>query len=514
MVMLSSNLSNLAQILNNHLEAKKTGGARKVRETRKEWIGEVITALEEESLARLEQALRGRKWTFKHTDHDVWRALARHYQDNLCAALVAHGFDLTLYWTQFDILLEHDCSAFVRRLAQHPDNCVFNTVQNPHGYNWEGVSGLYIRSNLAAWEKRGSVRQRVGEQYRALLETLFPQLTQEPYTATSVAAVDILTAPSAANMAWVEKHLDHHLFPWPKQLPNWGDLARILAFLEVCKANPLIQHKFQELENTQKTAGARSRQLSKCFEGTPQRAPSFQAFSMVQWQRDKICSAADQEHDFFKVTGAHHPLSTSLGLSAKEMYLLGHYGPYRVATQLAEWNFPLLEHLSWMHQGVAVSEEFVDMLLANVEGAALVDTCLQDPQTRHAFFMNSRVSTVDHVLTTFPHWTKWRDAHNNSLGHYIMAARCEIPKTLVETLVKHDVALLNENNTKGLNGLEVLERRCSSKSGPNGKYGVFGPFYVDAPLDVFSKMVLGKSVREDTDVQRKIRSRASIKRKM
>ena len=512
MVMLSSNLSNLAQILNNHLEAKKTGGARKVRETRKEWIGEVTAALEEGSLVRLEQALRGRKWTFKHTDHDVWRALARHYQDNLCAALVAHGFDLTLYWTQFDILLEHDCSAFVRRLAQHPDNCVFNTVQNPHGYNWEGVSGLYIRSNLAAWEKRGSVRQRVGEQYRALLETLFPQLEQEPYITSSVSAVNILSAPTAANMAWVAKHMDH--IPWSAQLPDWGDLPRICAFLEMCQANPLIQQKFQELENTQHNAGLRSRQLSKCFEGTPQRATSFQAFSMVQWQRDKICSAADQEHDFFKVTGAHHPLSTSLGLSAKEMYLLGHYGPYRVATQLAEWNFPLLEHLSWMHQGVAVSEEFVDMLLDNVEGAALVDTCLQDPQTRHAFFMNSRVSTVDHVLTTFPHWTKWRDAHNNSIGHYIMAARCEIPKTLVETLVKHDVALLNENNNNGLNGLEVLERRCSSKSGPNGKYGVFGPFYVDAPLDVFSKMVLGKSVREDTDVQRKIRARASIKRKM
>ena len=459
---------------------------------RKQWISCVKGAVANGDTEALTVLLSG-KQRLKESDLDVFASLVKHYSLDICNLLQSNGLSLSLNWNHYPYLLGHSSLEFVARLATETSNCVFSDSDSQlHKTMWEGMSGLYIQAVRRAFAPECTQRDRTNAVlYRAQLEQIFPQLKNEPYLSYCARLCPPLMWAVDENIRFLEERVD--FIDWSGHLPQHSNLNEIEAFFGLCQRSRIIQDHYIQAETAQHTLGVNSRKLSKCFEGKDGVASSYTAFSMVKWI--KGCSKETQEQEFFdEILFLKRPDHTLLGMTAKEIYLtnrISHLNSAGRRTRHGSWDLPTLKPLSWFHQGVAENGEIVEVMLQSEEGVAQLDACLQDPSVLMGFVQSCTIHTLHNMLKALPQWVVWRDAHNNSIGHYIALSRHMVTKGLAEVLIKNDPQLLSENNRLGVSAMDVLQKTSTG-----------------TPFSDISKMVLGKSIRQDNGVQRKIRSRS------
>lgn len=466
---------------------------------RKHWIASIKDAIGKGDVVGL-KGLLGGKHSLKHTDEDVFAHLAQYYTAEVAQLL--HNTDLcpTLNWNHYPYLLRQDSGALVEFLSHNPANCVFSDHDDVlHKTLYEGMSGLYVQAVRRAFSRHCTERERsVAVGYRTQLETLFPQLAQEPYLTYCANLCPPLAWGCQENIAFLEARCD--IIDWKQHFPEHNNLAEVVAFFDLCGHSPIVKSKFVEYEAQQTIAAVNSRKLAKCFEGKNGIASSYTAFSMGKWI--KGCSKEMQEQEFFdEILMLKRPEHVLLGLTPKEMYLSNRMtfaGRSSRRTRHGSWDLPELVALSWFHAGVAQSGEIVDVMLQSPEGITQLQECLNDPSVLMGFLGACSINTLQHTLKAVPPLVQWRDAHNNSIGHYCALMRNGMSKGLAEVLVKHDPALLSEENRLNVSAMDVLKKTTG-----------------ESPVEAISKMLLGKSLRQTEPIQRKIRGRGGEgKRKM
>lgn len=464
---------------------------------RKQWIAQIKEAISDGNCEQLATVLQD-KHRLKDTDLDVFGVLAEHYSSDVCEVLVGAGLSLQLNWNHFPYLLKQHSADFVARLWREEKNCLFSTSDKTlHQSLWEGMSGLYIQSVRRAFAVHCTEREHtIAVAYIRQLETQFPQLTQEPYRAYCAEIVSPL-AWSEDTIEFLEQRAD--VVAWDKHFPQHDDLKSVLAFLGLCQRSAVIAQKYTQLEKDRAKQGETSRKLAKCFEGKDGVATSYPAFSMVKWI--KACDRDTQEQEFMEnILSLKRPEHVLLGMTPKQMYLsdrISHTQLTHQRTRHGSWDLPTLTSLSWFHDGVSFAGEIVDVMLQSEDGVASLNTCLDDPSVLMGFLSNCSIAMLHNTLKRCPHLLVWRDAHNNSIGHYIAISRTMVPKGLAEVLIKSDAKLLSEANRLGVSAVDIMQKVGGA-----------------TPLAAISKMLLAVNIRENGDVRRKVRGRTESKRRM
>ena len=466
---------------------------------RKQWIASIKDCIRQSDVAGLRVLLAGKE-RLKYTDEDVFAVLAQHYCLEVAQLLHTTDLCLALNWNHYPYLLQQDSRAYVEFLSRNPVNCVFSPNDlELHKTLHEGMSGLYVQAVRRAFSNHCTERERnVAVVYRTQLEQLFPQLTQEPYLTYCANIFSPLAWGGDDNIEFLERCCG--VIKWSKHFPQHNNLAEVVAFFDLCERSPMIKEVFLDLENTQRTSALNSRKLAKCFEGKDHVASSYPAFNMGKWI--KACSKEVQDQEFFDdILMLKRPEHVLLGLAPKEIYLLNRMTPQGRSgrrTRHGSWDLPELVALSWVHASVAQSSEIVDVMLKSSEGVGQLQQCLEDPSVLMGFVGACSIQTLQHTLKAVPSLVQWRDAHNNSIGHYCALARNGMSKGLAEVLIKHNPALLSEENRLKVSAMDVLHKTTGA-----------------TPIAAISKMLLGKSLRQTEPIQRKIRARATEgKRKM
>ena len=490
---------NIKDSVAQHLRSKAPDkGQLSPAQQRKQWIGLVKDAIVECNLHTLENLLSA-KYQFKETDWDVFEALAAHYSPDTCTALCRSGLSLQINWNHFPYLLKQYSADFVERLWQEPNNCVFSTKDDVlHQSLWDGMSGFYHQSFRRAFAAHCTERERlVAVAYLKQLQTQFPQLTETPYKEYFSQISSPLSWGVEDNIVFLEQLCD--TIEWNKHFPEHTNLHDVQAFFGLCERSPMIAQQYAQVEHERKVSGENSRKLAKCFEGKNGIPSSYGAFSMVKWI--KACSKETQEQEFIEdILLLRRPDHLLLGLSPKEMYLMNrrpHFEGGTVRTRHGRWDLPSIAPLSWFHQGVWASAEIVDVMLQSQEGVACLQECLDDPSVLIGFLQHCSISVLHTTLKQLPNMVVWRDAHNNSIGHYIALVRTVIPKGLAEVLIKSDPEMLTQPNELGVSAVDLMQQLGGATQ-----------------LAAISKMLLTVNVRNSADVQRKMRGRKDSTRRM
>lgn len=490
---------NVKDSVAQHLRLKAPDkGQLSPAQQRKQWIGSVKEAIAERNLHNLESLLAA-KYRFKETDWDVFETLAAHYCPDICTLLCRSGLSLQINWNHFPYLLKQYSAAFIERLWQEPDNCVFSKNDDVlHQSLWDGMSGFYHQSFRRAFAAHCTERERlIAVGYLKQLQAQFPQLTHTPYKEYFSQIASPLSWGVEANIVFLEQLCD--TIPWHKHFPEHNNLHDVQAFFGLCERSPMIAQQYARVEHERKTLGETSRKLAKCFDGKNGVPSSYGAFSMVKWI--KACSRETQEQEFIEdILLLKRPDHLLLGLSPKEMYLMNRRTDFEggpVRTRHGSWDLPSIAPLSWFHQGVWASAEIVDGMLQSEEGVSCLKECLEDPAVLIGFLQHCSISVLHTTLKQLPHMVAWRDNHNNSIGHYIALVRALVPKGLAEVLIKSDPQLLTQPNELGVSAVDIMQQLGDA-----------------TPLAAISKMLLGVNVRSNTDVQRKMRGRKASGRRM
>lgn len=490
---------NIQTSVDEHLGSKKADTAPITpAQKRKQWIAQVKEAIVESNCEQLCTVLQD-KHRLKDTDLNVFGVLAAHYSSDMCDALVNAGLPLQLNWNHYPHLLKQHSGDFLQRLWREDTNCSFSTSDKTlHQSLWDGMSGLYHQSVRRAFAAHCTERERVvAVAYIRQLENQFPVLTQEPYLSYSAEIVSPLSWGIDGTVEFLEQRAD--VIVWEKHFPQHNDLHGVLAFLGLCQRSAVIAAQYAQVEQKRAQLGETRRKLGKCFEGKDGIASSYPAFSMVKWI--KACDRATQEQEFMEdILSLKRPEHLLLGLTPKEMYLSNRFSDHPSGskrTRHGSWDLPTLTSLSWFHEGVAFGAEIVDVMLRSEEGVGCLKACLEDRSVLIGFLSNCSISLLNNTLKHCPHLVAWRDAHNNSIGHYIAISRTIVPKGLAEVLIKSDAQLLSEANNLGVSAVDIMQKMGGA-----------------TPLAAISKMLLAVNIRENTEVRRKVRARTGNKKRM